>query len=138
MKICIIISNFYPTISNNLLYGATKSLKKIKNTKYKIFKVAGTFEIPVIMSSLIKKYDGFVVLGCVIKGKTPHFDFLCKSVFDTLLKISITYKKPLGNGILTCLNTKQALDRSNPKKTNKGGAAVEAMISVLNIIKNAK
>ena len=90
------------------------------------------------MSILIKKFDGFVVLGCVIKGKTPHFDFLCKSVFDSLLNLSIINKKPLGNAILTCINKKQALERSNPKKINKGGAAARAMTTVLTIVKNAR
>jgi len=138
MKICIIISNFYPKISNNLLSGAIKSLKKNKKMKYEVFNVSGVFEMPIIMSLLVKKFDGFVFLGCVIKGKTPHFNFLCQSVFDSLINISVINKKPLGNGILTCLNKKQALNRSDPKNINKGGAAVKAMFSVLKIIKNEK
>ena len=106
--------------------------------KYEVFNVSGVFEMPIIMSLLIKKFDAFIFLGCVIKGKTPHFNFLCQSVFDSLISISVKNKKPLGNGILTCLNMKQALDRSNPKNINKGGAAVQAMVSVLKIVKNEK
>ena len=138
MKICIIISNFYPEISNNLLKGAINVLNKNKKIKYKVFHTDGTFEIPFLMSRLVKKFDSFIVLGCVFKGKTPHFDFLCKSVFDSLLNISILYKKPLGNGILTCLNKNQAFERSDPKKVNKGGAAAKAMISVFKTLKDEK
>ena len=112
-------------------------MKKHKINKYKLIKVPGTFEIPIIISSLINKYDGFIVLGCVIKGKTPHFDYLCNSVFKSISKLSVKYKKPLGNGILTCINKKQAIERANFQKKDKGGSAAEAMISVLKIIKDA-
>ena len=95
----------------------------------------GTFEIPVVVSNLVNKYDGFIVLGCVIKGETPHFDFLCTSIFNTLSILSVKSKTPIGNGILTCNNKQQAIKRSNPLKINKGGAAAEALISVLKIIK---
>ena len=133
MKICIITSNFYPLISKNLIIGAIKKLKENKKKNYKIYIVEGTFEIPVIISKLVGKFDAFIVLGCVIKGKTPHFHYLCTSVFKSILDLSIKYKVPIGNGILTCNNKKQALERSDPKKINKGGAAVSAVLSVLKI-----
>tara|TARA_B100000959_G_scaffold286130_1_gene363459 strand:- start:552 stop:965 length:414 start_codon:yes stop_codon:yes gene_type:complete len=137
MKICIIISDFYPEISKLLLEGTLKKLKKYNLKKYRIFKVPGSFEIPTVVSALINKYDGFIVLGCIIKGKTPHFNFICTAVFDSLSRLSVKYKKPLGNGILTCNNKKQAIERANPQKKNKGGSAVEAMISVLKTIQDA-
>ena len=134
MKICIVVSEFYPEISKMLINGAVKKLIKNNIRKYKIIRIPGTLEIPTLISALINKYDGFVVLGCVIKGKTPHFNYLCNSVFNSLTSLSIKYKKPLGNGILTCNNKKHAIDRANFRKKDKGGSAVEAMITVLKIV----
>ena len=138
MKICIIVSNFYPKISKNLLKGSVTILKKNKNVEYKIFNVDGAFEIPLVMSILIKKFDGFVVLGCVIRGQTSHFDFICSSVFQSLLSLSVDNKVPIGNGILTCENKSQAEVRANPKINNKGAAAAQAAISLLKIKINEK
>ena len=131
MKFCIITSNFYPKITKMLLEGAITKLRKSKINNFKVIEVPGTYEIPVAVSMLANKYDAFVVLGCVIKGKTPHFDFLCSSVFNALQNLSVTLKKPIGNAILTCNNRKQALKRADPHKRNKGGDAAEAAISVL-------
>ena len=135
MKLCLIVSNFYPKISKLLIEGAVSKLKKNKIFKFQIISVPGTFEIPVVLSNLIDKYDAFVVLGCVIKGQTSHFHYLCSTVINALTKISIQSKKPIGNGILTCNNKKQAVKRANPKKNDKGGEAVNAVISVFNVIK---
>ena len=134
MKICIIASNFYPKISKMLTDGAVKKLKRENVRDFRIINVPGTYEIPVIISNLINKYDGFIVLGCVIKGQTPHFDFLCSSVFNALSNLSVTSKIPIGNGILTCNDKKQAIERADSKKKDKGGYAAEAVISVLNNI----
>ena len=131
MKICIVISNYYPKISSMLLKGAIVKLKKNKITNAKIIKINGTLEIPVVVSRIISKFDGIIVLGCVIKGKTKHFDLICLSVTQTLLNLSIKYKKPIGNGILPCFNLSQALERSNPNKKDKGGETASAVLSVL-------
>jgi 6,7-dimethyl-8-ribityllumazine synthase len=130
-KICVIIANYYPKISKNLLVGATSELKKIKNITFKAIYVPGIFEIPIVISKNLKLYDGFIALGCVIKGKTPHFDFISLSTFNAIMHLSITYKKPIGNGILTCLNKKQSLERSNPNKKNKGGESAKALLAIL-------
>ena len=135
MKVCIIVSNFYPKISKMLIDGAVSKLKENKISNFQIITVPGTFEIPLVVSNLIDKYDAFVVLGCVIKGQTSHFHYLCSSVINALTNLSIQSKKPIGNGILTCNNKKQAVKRANPKKLDKGGEAVNAVISVLNVIK---
>ena len=134
-KICIVVSDFYPEISNNLLKGSLNKIKQEKITNIKIIKVPGTFEIPVIVSNFINKYDAFIVLGCAIKGETPHFNYLCSSVFQAIVNLSINSKVPIGNGILTCNNKKQAIQRANPKLGDKGGDAAKAIISVLNLIK---
>ena len=134
MKICIVVSNFYPKISEKLLNGALNLLKKKRrNTNINIIYVQGTFEIPVVVYNLVNKYDGFIVLGCVIKGETPHFDFLCTSIFNTLSFLSVKSKTPIGNGILTCLNKKQAEERANIKRKNKGKDAALATFSLLYI-----
>ena len=135
MKVCIIVSNFYPKISKMLIDGALSKLKENKISNFQIIKVPGTFEIPVVVSNLIDKFDAFVVLGCVIKGETSHFHYLCSSVINALTNLSIQSKKPIGNGILTCNNKKQAVNRADPNKRDKGGNAVKAIISVFNIIK---
>jgi len=132
-KICLVIANYYPKISNDLITGATLVLKKnglkIINNVY----APGVFEIPIIISKLIKKYDAFVALGCVIKGQTPHFNFISHSSINAIMNLSILHNKPIGNGILTCNNEKQAIERSNPFKKNKGGEAANAIISILKI-----
>ena len=74
-------------------------------------------------------------MGCVIKCQTSHFHYLCSSVINSLINLSVQTKKPIGNGILTCNNKKQAIVRADPKKKNKGGEAAQAVISLLNKIK---
>tara|TARA_Y100000590_G_C15732365_1_gene1017488 strand:- start:1131 stop:1538 length:408 start_codon:yes stop_codon:yes gene_type:complete len=126
-KILIVTANYYPKISSNLKKGAKSRLKKHKIT---FIDVPGIFEIPVIISKNINKYDGFITLGCVIKGKTPHFKFISEAVFNSLINISIKSKKPIGNGIITALNKEQAEERANPKNKDKGGEAAKAIISL--------
>ena len=143
-KILIIVANYYSKIANGLLAGAIDSFNKeiLKKIKVKTIKVPGVFEIPVVLSKNIKKYDAFVALGCVIKGETPHFDYISKTTIQAIMRMSIKHKKPIGNGILTCLDLSQALARSNypmnakNKKKNKGREAARAAISVLGILKN--
>ena len=126
------MGNYYPKISNNLIIGALKTLKSQSIKKYKIFKVPGVFEIPFVIAKNINKYDAFIALGCVIKGETPHFEFISKSTINYLMHLSVSYKKPIGNGIITCLNMKQALNRSS-NKNNKGIESANAIVSLLKI-----
>jgi 6,7-dimethyl-8-ribityllumazine synthase len=123
-KYLIIIADYYKDISKGLLKSAKDILPK--STSIKIIKVPGVFEIPVTISKNIKKYDAFIALGCVIKGQTPHFDFISQATTDAIMKLSIENKKPIGNGIITCLNMKQAIARKK-----KGREAAQAVISVL-------
>ena len=109
------------------------SLKSAKNelknfAKINIISVPGVFEIPVVISKNLKKYDGFVALGCVIKGQTPHFDFISKSTTDAIMNISVESKKPVGNGIITCLNKNQAIVRG--KKGREAANAVKIILSL--------
>ena len=123
-KVLIVVSDYYKEISQALLKSTKKYLNK--KTSLKIIKVPGVFEIPIIISKNIKKFDGFVAIGCVIRGKTAHFDLISKSVIDAIMYISIDSKKPIGNCILTCFNYKQAL-----KRKNKGKEAALAINSIL-------
>ena len=123
-KILIVLANYYKTIASGLIKSALKSIPK--TNKVKIIEVPGTFEIPVVISNNINKYDAFLALGCVIKGQTPHFDFISRSTTDAIMKLSISSKKPIGNGIITCLNKKQAIARKK-----KGLEASEAVKVVL-------
>ncbi len=123
-KILIVNANYYQDISLGLLRSALKVLTK--KYKIKIINVPGVFEIPVTISKNLKNFNAFIALGCVIKGQTPHFDFISKSSTDAIMNLSIIAKKPIGNGIITCLNMKQAIARKK-----KGAEAANAILSVL-------
>ena len=123
-KYLIVIADYYGDISKGLLDSALRLIPKPSSIK--IIKVPGVFEIPVTISKNIKKYDAFLALGCVIKGETPHFDFISQASTNAIMDLSVTSKKPIGNAIITCLNMKQAIARQK-----KGAEATEAVISIL-------
>ena len=132
-KILIVSANYYMLIATQMYREAKTALDNSKtltgrkqNIKYKLINVPGVFEIPVVISKNVKKYDGFIALGCVIKGETPHFDFISRATTQAIMDLSVDSKKPIGNGIITCLNKKQAEARSK-----KGREAAQAVISVL-------
>ena len=132
-KILIVNTNYYKEISKKLVLGAKRKKKK-KKIKLSIFNVPGIYEIPIAIKKNIKSFNGFIALGCVIKGQTPHFDLICSSTFNSILNISITFNKPIGNGIITAYNIRQALQRCkniNSKKPNKGSEAAIAVMSIL-------
>ena len=114
-NLLIVNANYYRDISSGLLKSALKIIPKKYKTK--IINVPGVFEIPVTISKNLKKFHAFIALGCVIKGQTPHFDFISQASTDAIMKLSINSKKPIGNGIITCLNMKQAIERK--KKAQK-------------------
>ena len=134
-QILIVNANYYDKISRNLVSSSRKTLINNK-MKVNIFNVSGVFEIPIAIKKNIQKFDAFVALGCVIKGKTPHFDFICKSTFDAIMNLSILYNKPIGNGIITALSKKQAFERCGKIKSNKPNKGAEAANAVLSIMKN--
>ena len=123
-KYLIVIADYYKEITKGLLDSALKSIPKLSYIK--IIKVPGVFEIPVTLSKNIKKFDGFLALGCVIKGETPHFDFISQASTNAIMNLSVINKKPIGNGIITCHNKRQALARRK-----KGAEAAKAVISIL-------
>ena len=123
-KLLIVLANYYKDISDGLLKSALNNIPK--SNRIKIIKVPGVFEIPVTISKNLKKYDAFLALGCVIKGETPHFEFISKASINAIMDISVSQKKPIGNGIITCLNMKQAQARKS-----KGAEAANAVVSLL-------
>ena len=123
-KILIIVADYYKEISLGLLNSAKKNLPR--SFEIETIKVPGVFEIPITISKYLKKFDAFIALGCVIKGKTPHFDFISQSSTNAIMDLAINSKKPIGNGILTCLNINQAKIRKK-----KGAESAKAIVSVL-------
>ena len=124
-KYLIVIADYYKDISNGLLSSALNLIPK--SNIIKIITVPGVFEIPVTISKNIKKYDAFLALGCVIKGQTPHFDFISKATTNAIMDLSVSSKKPVGNGIITCLNMKQA--RARKQKGAEAATAVNFILS---------
>ena len=124
-KILVVRANYYKEISDGLI---SSTLKLIEGQySIKVIDVPGVFEIPVTISKNLKKFDAFIALGCVIKGQTPHFDFISQASTNAIMTLSIDSRKPIGNGIITCLNMKQAKERKK-----KGAEAAKAIISILN------
>tara|TARA_B100001996_G_C18304388_1_gene455966 strand:- start:82 stop:468 length:387 start_codon:yes stop_codon:yes gene_type:complete len=123
-KVLIVVADYYKNISSGLINSAKKEIQNFFSIR--VIRVPGVFEIPVMISKNINKFDGFIALGCVIKGKTPHFDFISSATTVGIMKLSIENKKPVGNGIITCLNMNQAI-----KRKTKGAEASKAVKSIL-------
>ena len=123
-KYLIVVADYYEDIAKGLIDSSLKLIPKYNTIK--IIRVPGVFEIPVTISKNIKTYDAFLALGCVIKGQTPHFDFISQASTNAIMDLSVANKKPIGNGIITCLNMKQAKARKK-----KGQEAADAVNSVL-------
>ena len=126
-KILIVVSKYNKLITKGLEKSAIDHLYKYNTFEKYIIEAPGAFEIPFIIEKYIKNYDGVIALGCIIKGKTNNFELITQSVTDALMNLSIKHRKPIGNGIITCFNDKQALQRRK-----KGAEAAEAVVSLLN------
>ena len=159
IKVCIVLAQYYKDIATDLEKGAKLVLDKYKKFENPVWKnvdndrvfnmlkegsheleykqrfVPGVFEIPSMIAINIKDFDAFIALGCVIKGETPHFDFISKAAINGIMNLSINHKKPIMNGIITCLNKEQAKERADPKKKDKGGEAARAFIRLWGIDK---
>ena len=127
-KICAVISTYNEDITKELYNSAKKELDKSGIKKIDVFKVPGAFEIPVTISRLIKKYDGFIAIGCIIKGQTANFDLISKAITNGIMQLSVAQKKPIGNSIITSFDREQAV-----KRFNRGEEAARAVLKVLKI-----
>ena len=137
-KILIVVSDYYEKVASGLVKGATdyfdekdEFLVRDILIKYEIKKSPGAFEIPFLINKFKDSYDGFLALGCVIRGETYHFEIISNEVTRKIMDLSIEIDKPIGFGILTCENLAQAIQRSGPHKGNKGAEAAKACLSLL-------
>jgi 6,7-dimethyl-8-ribityllumazine synthase len=141
-KIGIVVSRFNQFITGKLLDGALDALKKLgaEDSDVAIYKVPGSFEIPLITKKLAlsKKVDGIVCLGALIRGDTPHFDFLSAEVTKGLAQIAMEDGIPVSFGILTVETIEQGIERAGTKAGNKGWDAVFSLIETLTLIKESK
>ena len=118
MKKCLVVySDYYKSISKKSFKGLHIDFKKNK-INHDVYLVDGSYEIPQLINIKIKtkKYNSAIALGCIIKGKTPHFEFISKVITDAIMKLSLKYNLPVSNGVLTCNNQEQAKIRSSGKK----------------------
>ena len=136
-KVLVVCSPYYKDITQNLIKGAIKVLKS-NSVGYKIINVPGALEIAPSIKIYSEKsskeilFDGFVALGCIIRGETYHFEIVSNESARALSDLSITYSLPIGNGILTVENKEQAIERSDPLRLNKGAGAALACLSLIN------
>ena len=129
-KILIVSSNYYQDISNNLERGAIDTLKE-NGFVYELINAPGCFEIPYLIKKNINNYDGFIALGCIIRGDTYHFDVISNETTRKIMDITVDNLQPIGLGVLTCYSLEQAIIRSDINKKNKGREAALACISLL-------
>ena len=137
-RILIVTSSYYKNICERLIDGATNLIYEMNesnavNIKYNTLYATGSFEIPFMINKKLKFYDGFIALGCIIRGETYHFELIANEVARTIMDISIYSKKPIGFGIITCDNMQQATERSSnsSKGNNKGREAALACIKTI-------
>ena len=128
MRKCLIVySDYYREISKNLIFGCKSTLNK-NQIPFELYCVDGSYEIPQLINIKLKSkiFGSAIGLGCIIKGQTPHFDFISQASTNAIMDISVNNKKPVGNGIITCLNMKQAKARKR-----KVAEAAKSVISIL-------
>ncbi len=145
-KVAIIVGYFYQDIGDKLLDSAQQTLAKygIDEDNVNVFYTPGAFEIPLLAKRLAAQklgnqnlYDGIVALGAVIKGETPHFDFVCKQCARGIADVAYQYEIPTAFGVLTTLNMQQTINRAGGNKGNKGEQATLAMIEMLYLLQQA-
>lgn len=130
-KVLIICSDFYKEISDNLLKGSETYLKDQK-VLYDKKKVLGSLEIPIIFNKFLNDYSGFIVLGCIIKGETDHYQIVKDICYQNIYSIAYKNCIPLGSAILTVNNYEQAKERSLPDKKNLGQRAAIVCCDLMN------
>lgn len=141
LKIGIVISRFNQFISDRLLEGALDALHKLgaEDADLSIYKVPGSFEVPLVAKKIAKarKVDGIICLGTLIRGDTPHFDFLSAEVTKGLAQISMEEGMPLSFGILIVETIEQGIERAGAKAGNKGYDAAFSLVETINLVKKA-
>jgi len=140
-KVGVIVSAFNEEICENLLKGCLKTLKKCgyDEKSVSVHHVAGAYEIPLMSQQVLKKknYSGVITLGCVIRGDTPHFEYICEAVSNGCMRVQLDLGKPIAFGVITVNNEEQAIERSQPNEYNKGREAALALLETLTALKVA-
>ena len=141
-KIAIIVSRFNENITSKLLEGSLDCLKRLGHDEANltIYKVPGAFEIPLILKLVAQKnnYQGIICLGAVIRGETPHFEYVCSEMTKGIASVMLEYSVPVGFGVLTTDNHEQAIDRASGKAGNKGVEATMSTVEMINLINKFK
>ncbi len=141
-KYALVVSRFNNFVTEKLQEGAVDALLRsgAKKDEIDIIKVPGAFEIPLVAKKCAEKekYDAVICLGTVIRGETPHFDFVASEVTKGIALLNLEFKKPISYGIITADNTEQAIERAGNKMGNKGFSAAQAAIELLNLFKDAE
>lgn len=138
LSVAVVASSWHTTIMDGLLDGAQRALRDAKITTSVVVRVPGSFELPVAAARLAGTYDAVVALGVVIRGGTPHFDYVCQAATDGITKVSVDTGKPVGFGLLTCDTEQQGLDRAGlaDSQEDKGYEATAAAIETAAVLRD--
>ncbi|GAB3864776.1 6,7-dimethyl-8-ribityllumazine synthase [Nocardioides maradonensis] len=130
LRVAVVAASWHTQVMDGLLAGAQRALADFKIEAPVVVRVPGTFELPVTAAALAPSYDAVIALGVVIRGGTPHFDYVCNAATDGLTRVSIDAQTPIGFGVLTCDDEQQALDRAGLEgsKEDKGYEATSAAL----------
>jgi 6,7-dimethyl-8-ribityllumazine synthase len=138
-RVAIVGAQWHPKVTDALVAGAVRALDEAGVTDYTVIRVPGSFELPVASLHAAKSgYDAVIALGVVIRGDTPHFEYVCQATTDGLMQVGVTTGVPIGFGVLTCDNDPQALDRAGlpDSREDKGYEATQAALSTLVAIRS--
>lgn len=137
-RIAVVASEFNAEIVEGLLDGARATLAQhgIAESQLTVVRVPGAWELPLAAAHLadLDRYDGIVALGAVIRGGTPHFEYVCRGCADGLMQVQQEFGVPVGFGVLTCDDERQARARSAPGDANKGAECVQAVLSMIDLL----
>ena len=141
-NLAIVVSRFNDFVTTRLMEGAIDAIERSGGDKKNIdvFRVPGAFEIPLATKRIAKsnKYHAIICIGAVIRGETPHFDFIASEVTKGIAQLNLEYTIPISYGIITADNTEQAIERAGNKMGNKGFQSAQSAIELLNLFKDAK
>jgi 6,7-dimethyl-8-ribityllumazine synthase len=135
LRLAIVASRFNDDIVDGLLRGALECLERhgAKDDDLVLYRVPGAFEIPTLVGELVARYDAIIALGCLIRGDTPHFDFISAQVTNELSRVAVDASVPVAFGVITCNTYEQAVERSSPGPKNKGWEAALAAVEMANL-----
>ena len=137
-RVAIVASSWHPTVMDGLIAGARAALQEAGATDVDLIRTPGAFELPLVAQACVSEgYDAIVALGVIIRGGTPHFEYVSSAATDGLARVALDARVPIGFGLLTCDNDEQALDRAglSGSSEDKGREAAEAALATLHIVR---